>query len=66
MAKRITSNEANPEGYSGFTKVVFKGEVYDLLQIDFEEDLVAIDICGDIDNPSWKRIESCDKIYNQK
>jgi len=64
MTGRITSRQANPEGWSGLTKVVFRGKVYDCISVDFDEDLVAIEQAGG-GELWWKRIESCDKIFNE-
>lgn len=64
ITSRITARQANPEGYSGLTRAIYKGKVYDVIAVDFDEDLVAIEQTGG-GEPWWKRIESYDKIFNE-
>jgi hypothetical protein len=58
---RITCFEANPEGWSGLTRAIYKGKEYKVMQVHFEEDLVAINEFDEFDENGepkmeWKRI----------
>jgi len=56
-----TLRDLNPNGYTSKNKAIYKGKEYEIIAVDFGEELIAIDQFGD-GEPSWKRSESIDKI----
>ncbi len=66
--KRKTCHEANPEGYSGLTRAIYKGKEFEVQSVHFEEDLIAIiqDPNYEDEQLDWKRVESFDKVFNVK
>jgi hypothetical protein len=57
----MTLKELNPNGYTPKNKAIYKGKEYEIISLDFYEDLVAIDETGD-GYPWWKRSENIEKI----
>lgn len=64
MKQRKTTTEVNPKGYGGKTFAIYKGKEYQVVSVNFDEDLIAIDELGD-GGIDWKRCESFDKVFNK-
>lgn len=57
----MTLRQLNPNGYTPLNKAIYFGKEYEIIAIDFHEDLIAINEFGD-GEMSWKRAENIDKI----
>jgi len=58
----MTKAEFLNSSYGGKDKVEYKGLIYDIYQVDFEERLFAINQYNDEDNLSWVRCENVEFI----
>lgn len=62
----MTITEFEQTGFSANTKITYKDKIYEVIMVDFEENLIAIDEFPDDDDEykqfSWKRCENCEII----
>ncbi len=61
----MTIKEFNKTGFRNGMKIEYKGNIYDIISVDFEESLVGIekiDCEGGDKEISWKRCENCKLI----
>lgn len=63
--KRKTTTELSPQGWTGGMTAIYQGKEYDVITVDFDEDLIGIDFFGD-GEPSFKRCESIEKVMKNK
>ena len=54
--------EFNKTGFTGGMKMKYKNNTYDVISVDFEEELFAYSLDGDFDNLSWARCENVELI----
>jgi len=61
----MTIDQFNNSRFGANDKVIYNGQKYDIISVDFEEALIGIDekIPGsDEDDISWKRCENCELV----
>lgn len=63
----MTIEQFENTGFSINTKVIYKGKIYDVVSVDFEENLIAIctskeDLELDFGGIEWKRCENCEIV----
>jgi len=56
----MTAEEFNNTGWTGGMIAIYKEKEYNIVAVDFEEMIVAIDELDDVDDPQWKRCENLD------
>ncbi len=60
----MTITEFEKTGFSGNSKIIYDGKTYDVIMVDFQESLIAIDEFPDDEDEnkqlSWKRCENCE------
>jgi hypothetical protein len=64
----MTIEEFNKLRFGAGDQVIFKGEIYDLVSVDFEEALIGIDerlVGSEEDDISWKRCENCELVKKE-
>lgn len=60
----MTIEEFDNTSFTGMMQCEFRGKAYDIVIVDFQERLIAIDEFDDMDQLSYKRCENI-KIINQ-
>lgn len=64
----MTIEQFENTGFSANSKIIYNGKTYDVIMVDFEENLIAIDEFPEDEFPedeyenkqlSWKRCENC-------
>lgn len=58
----MTREEFNNTQWGANMRLKNKRGIFDLVAVAFEEALVALDDCNDIDNPTWYRCESVELV----
>lgn len=62
----MTIEQFEKTSFSGNSKIIYDGKTYDVIMVDFQESLIAIDEFPDDDDEnkqlSWKRCENCEIV----
>jgi hypothetical protein len=58
----MTIKEFNTIKFASGMHIIYKGERYEIIAVDFEESLIAIDEKNDPENLSWKWCEHCELL----
>lgn len=62
----MTIEQFEKTGFSANSKIIYNGKTYDVIMVDFEESLIAIDEFPDDEDEnkqlSWKRCENCELL----
>lgn len=58
----MTITEFENTAFSGNTEIKYDGKIYQVIMVDFQESLIAIDEFPDDEESqlSWKRCENCE------
>lgn len=58
----MTITEFDNTGFTGQMLVTYDGKSYDLVSVDFQEKLIAINDYGSEDGVNWKRCENVELL----
>ncbi|RYF10504.1 MAG: hypothetical protein EOO42_22525 [Flavobacteriales bacterium] len=59
----MTIEKFDNTGFTGGMRVRYDGSEYDLVSVDFQEKLIAIDEFGQGHDATWKRCENVEVVY---
>ena len=63
----MTIEEMDKTKFSAGTKVSYKSEIFDIIAVDFSENLIGIGFAGNVDDPiQWVRCENVKIEYENQ